>query len=234
MGEETVGLISFSLRAQDSGNIVISFGEHLADGNVRRIIGDRDFSLEYCAKEGENTYTNYMLRLGCRYLEIQTRTPVFFDKIGIIPQVYPLKKTEIGLENDLDRQIYDICYRTLKCSMMEHYVDCPWREQCLYAFDSRNQMLSGYYAFEGGNFEYARANLLLMSKDERDDGLLSICFPCGIDLTIPSFSLYYLLALKEYTQYSRDLSLVGEINPKLQKILDTFVKNMTNGLMTNR
>ena len=231
LGEETVGLISFSLRAKDSGNIVISFGEHLADGNVRRIIGDRDFSLEYFAKKGENTYTNYMLRLGCRYLEIQTRTPVFFDEIGIIPQVYPLKKTEIGLENDLDRQIYDICYHTLKCSMMEHYVDCPWREQCLYAFDSRNQMLSGYYAFEGGNFEYARANLLLMSKDERDDGLLSICFPCGIDLTIPSFSLYYLLAIKEYTQYSRDLSLVGEINPKLQKILDTFVKNMTNGLI---
>jgi hypothetical protein len=70
-----------------------------------------------------------------------------------------------------------------------------------------------------------------MSKDKRDDGLLSICFPCGIDLTIPSFSLYYLLALKEYIQYSKDLSLAREINPKLQGILDTFVKNMTNGLI---
>ena len=231
LGEEVVGLISFSLRAEKCDDIIISYGEHLADGRVRRIIGDRDFSIEFRADKGENTYTNYMLRLGCRYLEIQTRTPVFFDEIGIIPQVYPLKKAEIKLENELDRQIYDICYSTLVCSMMEHYVDCPWREQCLYAFDSRNQMLSGYYAFDKGNFEYARANLLLMSKDERADGLLSICFPCGIDLTIPSFSLYYLLALKEYTQYSRDLSLVGEINPKLQKILDTFVKNMSNGLI---
>ena len=34
--------------------------------------------------------------------------------------------------------------------MMEHYVDTPWREQCLYAFDARNQMLCGYYAFENG------------------------------------------------------------------------------------
>ncbi|MBQ8344630.1 MAG: hypothetical protein IJY41_05540, partial [Clostridia bacterium] len=89
----------------------------------------------------------------------------------------------------------------------------------------------GYYAFDGGNFEYARSNLLLMSKDERKDGLLSICFPCGIDLTIPSFSLYYILSVKEYIEHSGDLTLIDETNPKLQKILDTYVKNTVNGLI---
>ena len=73
---------------------------------------------------------------------------------------------------------------------MEHYVDTPWREQCLYAFDSRNQMLCGYYVFENGNAEYARGNLKLIAEDRRADGLLSICTPCGTDLTIPAFSLY--------------------------------------------
>ena len=103
------------------------------------------------------------------------------------------------------KKIYEACINTLELCMMEHYVDCPWREQCLYAFDSRNQMLCGYYAFAGGNKEYARANLLLMSKDIRADRLLSICYPCGTDLTIPSFSLYYFIAVKEYVKYNFSL-----------------------------
>lgn len=37
--------------------------------------------------------------------------------------------------------------------MHEHYEDYPWREQALYAFDSRNQALYGYYAF--GNYDFA-------------------------------------------------------------------------------
>ena len=53
------------------------------------------------------------------------------------------------------------------------------------------------YAFENGNAAYARANLKLMSEDRREDGLLSICYPCGVNLTIPSFSLHFITAAKE-------------------------------------
>ena len=231
LGKETVGLISFGLYSECETDIIISYGEHLCDGGVRRKIGDRDFSVEYRAIKGENRYTNHMLRLGCRYLEISTLHPVFFDYIGIIPQRYPMNKTKTNIDNELDRKIYDMCVHTLECCMMEHYVDCPWREQCMYAFDSRNQMLSGYYAFSDGNFEYARANLLLMSKDKRKDKLLSICFPCGIDLTIPSFSLYYVLAIKEYLDYSGDVSLILEVKDKIESIFTAFFDNMVSGLI---
>ena len=72
-------------------------------------------------------------------------------------------------------------------------MDTPWREQCLYVYDLRNQALCGYHAFENGNADYVRANLKLISQDRREDGLLAICYPCGMDLTIPSFSLYYFM-----------------------------------------
>ena len=114
---------------------------------------------------------------------------------------------------------------------MEHYVDCPWREQCLYVFDSRNQILCGYYAFEGGNVEYVKSNLRLMSQDRRDDGLLAICYPCGIDLTIPSFSLHYYLAVREYLEYSDDVEFIKEIYPKLQSVLQVFIENIQDGLV---
>jgi hypothetical protein len=115
--------------------------------------------------------------------------------------------------------------------MMEHYVDCPWREQCLYAFDSRNQMLCGYYAFEGGNAPYARANLRLMGMDRRPDRLLSICAPCGVSLAIPSFSLHFITGMREYIDHTADTTLAVELFDKMQGILEEFLDHRENGVI---
>ena len=232
LGEEVVGCPVLEFVSKKEQTIRVEFGEHILDGGVRRIIGTRDFSFEYVAKQGENCYTNYMLRLGCRYLEVYSEYPIEMQYIGVIPQVYPTKKKAVTLQNELDQKIYDACVNTLQLCMMEHYVDCPWREQCLYVFDSRNQMLCGYYAYEDGNTEYARSNLKLMSEDRREDKLLSICYPCGIDLTIPSFSLHYFLAIREYLDYSSDVEFAKEIYPKLQSVLQAFIDNMQGGLVS--
>jgi hypothetical protein len=231
LGEETVGLPTLDFVCDRPQKILVAWGEDLQDGHVRRKIGNRDFSFEYKSKKGRNQYTNYMLRLGCRYMELYSEEPITLTYLGLIPQVYPVKEKKIQKKEPLDQRIYDVCVRTLKLCMMEHYVDTPWREQCLYAFDARNQMLCGYHAFENGNVEYARANLLLMSKDRRPDELLSICFPCGQDLTIPAFSLYYFVAVREYIDYSGDTSLGDEVYGKLVSIVEAFLKNTEKGLI---
>ena len=224
-------MCSLSFVSDTKQKINVSYGELLEDGHVKRFIGNRDFSFDYTAKPGENNYTNYMLRLACRYIEIESEFPIDIECVGIIPQTYPVRENKVFLTDELDKKIYDICVNTLKLCMMEHYVDCPWREQCLYAFDSRNQMLAGYIAFEGGNFDYVRGNLLLMSKDTKPDNVLSICYPCGKALTIPSFSLYYILAVKEYLDYSGDLSLGHEVFAKLTGIIKSFADNSQDGLL---
>lgn len=231
LGEEKVGLISFSFYSSEEQDVIVCWGEDLQDGKVRRIIESRDFSFYYHAKKGYNTFTERMLRFGLRYLQFDCQKNVEFIEVGIIPQVYPVVEKQVKIDNKLDKKIYDLCVRTLKLCMMEHYVDCPWREQCLYAFDSRNQMLCGYFAFEGGNTEYAKANLLLMSKDKREDGLLSICFPCGADLTIPSFSLYYIRALYEYLKFTGDYTLIDQVFDKIQTVLKVFCNRVKDGLV---
>ena len=231
LGEETVGLPTLSFVSPIEQEILVSFGEDTKDGHVRRIVDNRDFSFTYVAKQGINEYTNYMMRLGCRYLELQSAQPIELNFAGIIPQKYPVKRVQASFGDELTDRIYALCVNTLELCMMEHYVDCPWREQCLYAFDSRNQMLCGYYAFEGGNAAYARANLLLMGKDRREDELLSICFPSKLDLTIPSFSLYYFIAVWEYVEHTGDTTLVKQLMPKLRSIMQAFVNNRENGLV---
>ena len=231
LGEESVGLPSFEFISLTEQKITVFWGEDLHNGHVRGKIDDRNFSYEYIAKIGKNNFTNYMLRLGCRYLELYAENRIELEYLGIVIQTYPINDLKFRLENELDQRIYDICEKTLKLSMMEHYVDTPWREQCLYAFDSRNQMLCGYYVFENGNAEYARGNLKLIAEDRRADGLLSICTPYGTDLTIPAFSLYYFMAVKEYLQYTQDIMIIDEIYPKLISLIQVFICNRSNGLV---
>lgn len=231
LGEEVVGCPVLQFTSDCVQKVTIAYGEDLQDGNVRQILGSRDFSFSYICKEGKNDYTNYMLRLGCRYLQVYTEKPIEIAYIGVKPQVYPTKRLAFNKGNDLQKRIYDLCAKSLELCMMEHYVDCPWREQCLYAFDSRNQMLCGYYAFEGGNFKYVRSNLKLMGMDRRPDGMLPICAPCGIDLTIPSFGCYYYLQMKEYIEYSGDTSLALEVFDKLQSALEVLLENMRDNVL---
>ena len=232
VGEETVGLLDMALTSETDGNhIIVSYGEILVDGHVKRILGPRDFSLDYYAKQGDNEFTHYMLRLGARYLEIDADEPITLTRATLIPQYYPTKMKTVELSDDLYRRMYDLSMRSLSLCMMEHYVDCPWREQALYAFDSRNQMLCGYYGFEDGNFEYVRSNLKLMGIADRINGILPICAPCGANLTIPSFSLYYYLELKEYTEASGDVTLAKELMPTLVSVLKEYLGNMQDGLV---
>lgn len=231
LGEECVGLPTLRFSSDAPQKITLCWGEHIFDGGVCRKLGYRDFSFEYIAAEGQNQYTNYMLRLGCRYLEVFCEQPIQVDYIGLLPQEYPVAINDARLNTPQKQQIYDLCVRTLKLCILEHYVDTPWREQSLYAYDARNQMLCGYRAFKNGNREYARAMLTLIGQDRREDGLLSITYPCGTDLAIPSFSLHYITAVKEYLDYTNDLSLGHEVYEKLLSIIRIFEERLQNGLL---
>ena len=215
-------------KSEEAQTLTVSWGEHLVDGRVPRIIGGRDFSLRVTVRAGETGFTNRMRRLGCRYIEVEAEKPLAALTVSILPVEIETNSLPRPALTETQTRIYDACVRTLKLCMHEHYEDCPWREQALYGMDSRNQMLCGYRAF--GEFEFARANLLLIGKDRREDELLSICFPVSMPLTIPSFCLHYVTAVREYTEESGDGTLLNEVYPKLVRILTAFTSRLQNGL----
>ena len=229
LGSEQVGFLSFKFTSTCEQDITIAYGEHLVDGCVRQKIDIRDFSITYRAKAGENVFLNPFRRLACRYLEVHSDEPLAIEKMAIAHTMYVLEEKERPLLTEKQNQIYDMCVETLHLCMHEHYEDCPWREQALYAMDSRNQMLCGYYAF--GEYKFPRASLQLISKDNRADGLLSICYPMSMDFVIPSFSLHYITACREYMQYSGDKEFLVEIYPKLVSVVETFTNRITDGLV---
>jgi alpha-L-rhamnosidase len=226
---EQAGFLDLELTSAKRQRIVIAYGEHLREGHVARRIGERDFSVEYICKPGKNRYMNPFRRLGCRYLEVFCETPVEISYVGIRPTMYPLRHTDFAPSDPLDRQIYQICVRSLELCLHEHYEDCPWREQAFYTLDSRNQMLCGYIAFR--EYRAARAGLLLFAQDRTEDQLLSICCPKDQGFCIPSFSLHYFTAVDEYTEYSADISLAQEVYEKLCSVLQVFLNHIRNGLV---
>jgi len=231
LGREDVGYLTFRVRSERRQKLTICFGEHIDDGAVRREIGGREFYVDVIIGEGETSFTNYFKRFGCRYLEVHSETALDIDFVSLLPCMYPLAKVQKTFKNPLHRKIYDVGVRTLELCLHDHYEDCPWREQGLYALDSRNQMLCGYFAF--GEYAVPRDNLLLMSKVDREDNLLSICIPTSFDYAIPSFSLHYISAVYEYGIHSGDMTLAKEILPKLEAMIETFTSRIEDGLIAN-
>jgi len=221
---ESVGFLDLDIESEETQKITIAYGEHIADGGVRQIIGNRDFSVEIILKKGSNKYTNCFRRLAGRYLQVFFEKPIKINYLGLKEVYYDVERKDKKFSDKLIQQIYDVSVHTLRCCMFEHYEDCPWREQALYALDSRHQMMCGYYAFKG--YDYQRANLIFMSKGMNEYDLLDICFPIKHDRTIPSFSLFYILAVCEYLEITGDMTLLDEVRPAIDKILDKYFSSI--------
>ena len=231
--ENSAGYLTLDIDLPKDSLVLMGFGEHLEDLRVRSYVGGRNFCASYYGKQGRNRFIHRFKRAGLRYLQLFVYSHSFtLYYAGIQPAVYPVSTVpQFRCEDSLHNKIYDVCVKTLRLCMHEHYEDCPWREQALYAMDSRNQMLCGYYTF--GEYDFAKSSLRLMALSIRDDDLLELCSPGEVGVTIPSFSAIFVTALHEYLQHSGDRDFVREVLPAARRIVDGFIRriNPDSGLV---
>ena len=229
LGRETFGYFSMRIAVRRKTVVNISYSDHLDDLRARSFVGGRNFAATVIVPEGETSFTHVFSKIGARYLQIYAECDdITIYGLGIVPVYYPLEIAHTGVfeTNDaLHTAIYETSLRTLRLCMNEHYMDCPQREQALYAMDSRNQMLCGYYAF--GEYAYAAESLRLMGKSLRPDGLLELCSPAKVPVTIPSFSIHWIIALCEYTKFSGDTAFFAEWLPAANTIMRAMLSKRT-------
>ena len=225
LGAETSGYLHLEMECERDTEIWIGFGEHLDDLRTRTDLDGRGFCATLKMPAGKHSYTHYFRRWGCRYIELQAAAPrVSIQHCGLIPVEYPFApETEIAIPDALHRRIYDLCVNTLKLCAHDHYEDCPWREQALYAMDGRVQMLCGYYVF--GEKKLPLGALRLLAGGQREDGLLEICAPANAPITIPGFSLVYVIDLWEYMLHTGE-PVEDALFETAQRILEAFVPRL--------
>jgi len=229
LGENSAGFLALDIDLPEDCLVLAGFGEHLEDLRVRSFVGGRNFCASYYGKKGRNRFIHRFKRIGLRYLQLFVYSHSFtLYYAGICPTVYPVSETPLfACDDSLHNKIYEVCIKTLHLCMHEHYEDCPWREQALYAMDSRNQMLCGYYAF--GEYDFPKASLRLMALSIRDDDLLELCSPGEVSVTIPSFSAVFVTALYEYLLHSGDCVFTREVLPVARRIVDGFIRRIDPG-----
>lgn len=221
---ESVGFLELVASLPKGTEVLIGYGEHIADGRVRARLGNRNFAARYIVKSENESFFHPFLRLGARYIELHVYSKKgSVDFAGVVNANYPVTHLPAPILSEKNRKIWDIAAKTLMLCMHEHYEDCPWREQAMYAMDSRIQILCGYYAF--GESEFPREALEMMSYSIRDDGLLELCPPGKVPngTNIPAFTAVYIREIWEYTLYCKDNSLALEVFDCLKAIADGFV-----------
>lgn len=223
LGEPVAGLFHIDLDAPAGMRVDVAYGEHLDDLRVRASVGGRSYAFSYTCREGRQSFTHRFRRVGGRWMQIflhgMSRPPVLYFA-GALPMDYPIGRSgEFAAQNALLERILSACDRTLRLCMHAHYEDCPWREQALYAMDARNQMRSGYYLYEDSNADFALASLRLSAERARPDGLLPICAPSAFPVSIPSFSLHWVLSLRDFALHTGRLADARELLPRAKGIL---------------
>lgn len=235
-GSEEAGLLDLEIDAPAGTVLDIGYGEHLEDLRVRTSIGGRSFGSRYVARAGPQQFVHPFLRLAGRYIQLHIQPeagstePIVLKYAGLRPTSFPAPRIGSFKSPDaLMERIYKVSRRTLELCMHEHYEDCPWREQALYAMDARNQALTGYYTF--GNYDFARASIYLLGKGMNKDGWLELCAPAEVPITIPSFSLAWILMLDDYLLFSGDLEFVKSQLPIVRQILATSERDTSGPLI---
>jgi hypothetical protein len=233
LGREEVGLFELEMDT-DAGTVIdVAYGEHLDDMRVRAAIGGRNFANRYIACKGLQKFTHYFTRFAGRYIQLHisgfvSRCSVQYAALRSVE--YPIEEKSVFKSScQLQNTIYKTAVRTLHLSMHEHYEDCPWREQALYANDSRNQALCGYYCF--GEYAFPAASFDLLGKGLKSDGYLELCAPADMPITIPSFTFVWILAMADHLLYSGDLAHAATHFAVVKKIIDSRLADLADGLL---
>ncbi|MBR7119777.1 MAG: family 78 glycoside hydrolase catalytic domain [Lentisphaeria bacterium] len=231
-GYERVGYPFIDITAPDGAVIDICHGEHLEDGRVRSKIGNRNFTDRLITRNGRNQLFYFHRRFGLRYLELHitncAKGNVILHYAGVTPAELPLPEPGHFTCNDrLTAKLNELSVNTLKLCMHEHYEDCPWREQALYAYDSRNQMLYGYQLW--GNYRFAANSLDLLGKSFDGKNYIHLVAPGNAGLTIPIFTMVWITALYENYLYSGCSELINKYLGVVDTILDSAFERTIDG-----
>lgn len=216
LGENFFGLIKLEIEAESGTIFDISHSEFLFENKVRAKVQYRNFTDRFISG-GKNIETFILPRcIGGEFIQINSvNGKIKRLNVSLIPLKIELPEIKLAKsDNQTVNRLLESSKKTLELCMLEHYADCPWREQALYAGDSRWQMLFGYYLW--GNYDYAAYNLEFLGESIRDNGLLAICAPCEVKLQITSFTIHWINAICEYTLYSNDMG-VFERTAKLRE-----------------
>ncbi len=161
-----------------------------------------------------------------RYVELSIKTqesPLTLNDIYGTFTGYPFElKSKIESSMPELDNFLTIGWRTARLCATETYMDCPYYEQLQYIGDGRIQALVSLY--NTGDDRLVKNALNLMDFSRIPEGLTSSRHPSYTPQYIPTFSLWYIGILHDYSRYGTDLDFVRAKMGSVRQVFEYFKK----------
>ncbi|HVU35624.1 MAG TPA: alpha-L-rhamnosidase C-terminal domain-containing protein [Opitutaceae bacterium] len=119
----------------------------------------------------------------------------------------------------LDR-LWPVGLRTMRLCAHETFEDCPHYEQMQYAGDT--MITSKLGMLVAGDYRLSRQALHHFDWSRLPDGLTQSRYPSRLLQVIPSWSLHWISAARDYLLCSGDAATIRELAPGFRAVLDWF------------
>lgn len=236
-GEYTTAKVYFKINAPKDTTIRITYAECCTFGATQGIKAGKkairdDINAEGAnvigaydviyAKGGEQTYSPFWFR-AFRYIKIEF--PEGVDCEIATPEFgryfYPLDEAgRFDCSNKRFNRMWHISRNTLLCCTHETYVDCPYYEQGQYSMDGGLEML---YTFRTSSDKLMPLKFLTdLAGSQLPDGMIGAHYPSTGTQVIPDFTLFWILAVRDYLLYTGDKKGIAPFMGAVDKALEGF------------
>ena len=219
-GRDVTGCPEITISESAGGVVDVLYGEDLYLTRVDT----------WVLKGGRQVFQPFNRRT-FRYLKLLFReTPdvIHIGEVSMLMDTYPVEhRGEFRCSDALLNRIWEVGRYTIRMSMLDHFVDCPWRERTLYGGDMYGENLIAHYAF--GDPRLNAKCLRQMAHIQYESGALPPYGPYrGCDGFYPAWSAFWGLALLDHFAFTGDGELLDELWPNLRRLLDWTIRESDN------
>jgi alpha-L-rhamnosidase len=172
-----------------------------------------------------------------RYIQLDIKTgdePLTLNDYYGLFTGYPLQEKAQFVSSDPSlKKIWETGWRTARLCAGETYFDCPYYEQLQYTGDTRVQSFISLYV--SGDDRLMRKALTDYDHSRIPDGLTQSRYPCNDMQVIPTFSLFWVSMIHDYSMLRNDEAFVKLLLPGVESVLkwheDRLAANGMNGAL---
>lgn len=223
-GREVTAYARVELRGPAGTVVDFSYAERLVDG---RIVAYAQFvsSCDRLILNGEWQTFQTLEWHGFRYLQIVFRnasTAIEVRRLDAVETHYPVKlEGRFDCSDDRLNRLWQIARHTLRCCMHDSFQDCPWREQRLWAGDTRTQILFNFAAF--GERHLPARSAKLFGLVQESFGLVPPFWsrPLGTPI-LADYTLWWAIMPWDILLYTGDDSVYRDLRQPIHRALQWF------------
>lgn len=219
--------VELDVEGPTGAQIEIGYAERLHDGHFNNVI-EGQFADAITLREGRTRWRAFAWK-AFRYLRLRVHSafsPVVVHELAASETRYPFEERGRFETDDRElRDIFEICRRTVDLASNEYITDTPWREQGQWLGDVAAVTLGAIYACYGET-RLARKFLRQSAATQYPTGFLgnmTNTFSANWQGVLPDFSLWWLMAVRDYYRYSGEIDIVHELYPVAARLVEAVL-----------